>query len=690
MGNNTCCDNKPHIKDSTHKFNSDIFNIDKETNKKNDIKTSSYIDPIINKKLLLQCEDQRDQSIVMNNESLAVILKLKHDLLKFKLSNLGQANVADLVQNASEVNNNTSNLSEKKTGSFQENLTRKDISNKSNNTFIKLDQTQSSPNIKAKINTSFHLNLSNITQHTTVSNNKIDGKIKFADCQKRTFENIIQGDNDDYNEFENDELEPYLIDYDPQFSLLLEILNDTFPSLKEETIDMISKSMYSMELIKDFVLFTDKIQFFIVIIEGNIGYFKDNNLEKIYGKGDTFGDFGLKTEKEIDTFYMKSKIIKEDWKIKAISDAKIYVIDSKYLHNIIQKVNNKLFNNLEIIDGIPLIGNTNFESKKILAEKLSIKKYESKQLIIERNQLFDTILAIIEGKILVVDENEVIVNTLYKNNFVNYQIIAKDKANSSYSYYATQSTTLGVITELSLVEAYSQKYKDRIIFEVFCNCVEENNFLFKLLLDKKGSHIGNNRSPLKLTKTHSVVIKGNNDIINNNTNLIRQNSNNSQNLKLNTAFNPCSPNVARKSLVDLHKPLQKSYTRNDEKSVSHSQFKSSHLLLNKEANPKLRDNLDTSLIVSVISNTNQSNLSCSFTYNKSGVYDIIKHNNSYFTEMISEKKELFDMFTIRLITKEDFSIQNIKENKILYIILYGEIIEVSKILFNLSTRMKRT
>ena len=35
------------------------------------------------------------------------------------------------------------------------------------------------------------------------------------------------------------------------------------------------------------------------------------------------------------------------------------------------------------------------------------------------------------------------------------------------------------------------------------------------------------------------------------------------------------------------------------------------------------------------------------------------------------------MFTVRVITKEEFSIQNIKDNKILYIILAGEIIEVS-------------
>lgn len=506
-------------------------------------------------------------------------------------------------------------------------------------------------------------NSSKLSQvNKTCNSQSIERKPAYIDNKKSVAKEVSERDG--YDEFENEEYLPCDDTLNPDYVLLGDILKETLNLKHEELAEEISKKMHFINVIKDFVLFNRKVDFFFVIVSGSIGYFKDGQLQAVYKKGDTFGDLSNANEDKIydgASVYSKKSTIK--WCLKALEDSKIYLIDTKLLNKMIKKNSNKILRNLDVVERIPILRNVTFENKLILAEKIIHQQFVLKDVIQNISEDVKFIFVINEG--IVVGKNKFGEThiALQKGDVLNAKVIYTKLEESSYHYVVnSEKCSISSLSINSIAEIFSIKFEEKLLFEIFCRAIEENLFLSKMLRDNKGlkssSKVNNNTGNLKKMRTDSF----------------NQFSGNPEDKR-------CSVDLIS-SNKPFQRPLQKFYTNNY---INHQPSKTFNKLeenaneieikiSRRESNNHSINNIENSCLKSRYLKANLSGSFHSVNLNRS-----IVSESKFFLQNNNDKKELFELFTLKIIRKNSFNIQKIKDEKLMYLILYGEILDVGVI-----------
>lgn len=586
-----------------------LSNTDKKISTENDYFNQNNFNFYQNYKLFNKFNDIDQEAIIIKTRTLNDILNLKYSLLNFKLEKLG--------------NNENKKL-----------FSEKEIFKKKN------EEKLSSKYVTQSVNNIFKKN------SLYKCNSNIYGKIDFVDCQKSNYQVFID-DNDNDNgcdEFENDKNHNFSHESDKEdenpndTSFLYEIISEIFPQKKEHTLKLICNNMYCLNIVKDFVLTKETFKMLFVIINGNIGYFKDNVLEKTYEKGDVFGSYTLKNNYD----FLENNQNEDDKSfLKAITDSKIYVISSSYLNKIFKKDNSDLILNLTLIESIPIIKYLQFDYKREIAESLIKVTYSKDEVILKDNSNENYFIYIEEGFIKEISVNTNKIHT--KNSFVNYEMfLFNEKEVVKPTLISKDDTKCIILEEEVLIKIFSNKYKEKILLEIFSNIVKENNFLLKIL-------------------NNNMKTSANKLLNSNNTNYQEGCTSNEYMLNkkksINENENKLIPSIFNKSL-----------TRNSYKEGNIEISNISNI--NKSFNLNHQSNLYMSLIIDN-----------SMIYNKSfnQLSNIEYKNISIIKDAIKEKKHL-DNFKLKIIHKNEFSIEKIIEGKILYIIIYGGIYQNDKLI----------
>lgn len=500
-----------------------------------------------------------------------------------------------------------------------------------------------------------------VTQSTkSIQSQSIERKPAYIDNKKAAVKETSERDG--YDEFENEEYLPCDDTINPDNVLLAEIMKEILNLKHEIVIDEICKKMHFINVIKDFVLFNKKVDFFFVIISGSIGYFKDNILQSVYKKGETFGDLShLNEDKVYDGASVYSNRSSIKWCLKALEDSKIFIIDTKLLNNIIKKNSNKILHNLDIIETIPVLRNVSFENKLFLADKVVHQTFVMKDTIQSLSEDVKFIFVINQGVIVGKNKFGETQVTIQKGEVLNGNIIYSKIEESKYHYVVnSEKCSITSLSINSIAEIFSIKFEEKLLFEVFCRAVEENLFLSKMLRDNKGLK-SSSKMPdiwnLKKMRTNSF-------------NQILKDTNEQGN----------SVDLAS-SNIPFQRPLQKFYTKNFNHQPSKTLNKLDDPANENEVKLSRRESNNQSIHTNALEYSNtksrylKANLSGSF--HSININRSILSDSKLFIQNSSEKKELFELFHLKIIKKSMFSIQKIKDEKLMYLILYGEILDVS-------------
>lgn len=421
-----------------------------------------------------------------------------------------------------------------------------------------------------------------------------------------------------------------------------------FPCINDEDFEFLFKNMIYAEFKENTKLNNHQIEnFFIGVVEGDVAYFVNDQKNLVYTEGDAFGEYGVtnrykfpnasqdndeKETKPCDALVKQNTIYCENY-YKAITDVKCCLISGENINILISIQNEKLTKSMNIIENIPYLKLLSNETKKYISEELEIMTFPKNKVIIRLSEEINSVVYIVSGEIQAKDENGKTKEILKAGNciFEDYLLEVKEPK-TVYFYKTVNHVEIAVLKFPNLKITLSTKFREDILLEIFLMSLNESSFLRNLInkkVDKKDENLN----------------------LNNNCNSASN---------LNKFLSPNKYNFQRD---DFRKYSNMSYRKlgTGKKSINDkdSDYFDKHIELEEKAEDKLEMSRKESILVRVK------------TINDNEI------NKNEEEELVEFEKDILKKFKIVTYTK-DFNLSNaLQSSNKIYILLKGEIYDVS-------------